>query len=94
MGDRPRPEDQVIPEPTKGRRVPWPYAVGRTGAADQRNPGDSKGQQETTDVEVSGRFAATGLDGNGLERAFTAMISSGGRGSGLTRVFTGLVPLP
>jgi hypothetical protein len=29
-------------------------AVGRTGAADQRNLGDSKGQQGITNLEVSG----------------------------------------
>jgi hypothetical protein len=33
--------------------MPW----GRTGAADRRNPGDNNGQQETTNLEVSGRFA-------------------------------------
>jgi hypothetical protein len=32
-----------------------PLQSGRTGAADQRNLGDSKGQQGTTNVEVSDR---------------------------------------
>ena len=35
--------------------------VGRAGAATRRNLGDSKGQQETTNLEVSSRFAAIHL---------------------------------
>jgi hypothetical protein len=35
--------------------------VGRAGAATRRNLGDTKGQQETTNVEVSSGFAAIGL---------------------------------
>jgi hypothetical protein len=35
--------------------------VGRAGAATRRNVGDNKGQQETTNVEVSSGFAA--IDG-------------------------------
>jgi hypothetical protein len=42
--------------PARGR-VPW----GRTGAATRRNLGDSKGQQETTNLKVSGGFAAVHL---------------------------------
>jgi hypothetical protein len=37
--------------------MPW----GRIGAADRRNPGDNNGQQETTNLEASGRFAAIDL---------------------------------
>ena len=35
--------------------------MGRAGAATRRNAGDSKGQQETTNIEVSSRFAAIHL---------------------------------
>jgi hypothetical protein len=52
--------------------------VGRAGAATRRNLGDSKGQQETTNVEVSSGFAAidVGSEIPGL-RFHTAEAASG-----------------
>jgi hypothetical protein len=44
--------------PTVGPLTAW---VGRAGAATRRDLGDSKGQQGTTNPEVSGRFAAIHL---------------------------------
>jgi hypothetical protein len=50
-------ESRTLRSPTEPLRA----RAGRAGAATRRNLGDSKGQQETTNVEVSGRFAATHL---------------------------------
>jgi hypothetical protein len=51
-----------------GQLRPW---VGRAGAATQRNLGDSQGQQGTTNLEVSGRFAAMRWAAKPLDWAFT-----------------------
>jgi hypothetical protein len=45
--------------------------LGRTGAADQRNLGDSEGQRGTANLEVIGRLAAFTWAAKRLERAFT-----------------------
>jgi hypothetical protein len=55
--------------------MPW----GRTGAADLRNLGDSKGQQETArdnNLEVNGSQPLT-WDAKPRERAFTQQRSQG-----------------
>lgn len=51
--------DQGGAEPLRGAMLLQP---GRTGAADQRNLGDSEGQQGTTNLEVSDRMAAMYLE--------------------------------
>jgi hypothetical protein len=45
--------------------------VGRAGAADGRNLGDSKGQQETTNLEVSGGSQRLAWGAKLLDWAFT-----------------------
>jgi hypothetical protein len=52
--------------------MPW----GRIGAADRRNPGDNNGQQQTTNLDVSGRFERSTWGAKLLDWAFTAMILS------------------
>jgi hypothetical protein len=62
--------DQICPSPPASQYLRLD-AVGRIGAADQGSVGDSEGQQETMNVEVSGRSAAIHWDAKHLERAFT-----------------------
>ena len=60
-------ESRTLRSPTGPLRS-W---VGRGGAATGRNLADSKGQQETTNLEVSGRFERSTWGAKLLDWAFT-----------------------
>ena len=71
-------ESGTLRSPTE----PLTAYAGRAGAATRRNLGDSKGQQETTNLEVSSRFAAIHLGGETAGLRFHTAEPAGPMGSG------------